>query len=390
MSVASLWFPLALTALALAVAGAVASTSPWLARLLAQQDAERHAPIDGLRGFLALGVFFTHVMTTRGAYAHGAWDASFAPFFATCGQAAVSLFFMITGYLFWRRALRPGALDARALFASRLRRLAPMYLVSVALVLLVAAAMSGFTLQEHPLVLAREVRAWLSFGFLHNGPLNGVADAHAMNAVYWTLAFEWGFYLALPAAALFAGPRAFPLLAAAVLLFGLRTPITLNFLAGALAAIAHERRLLEGRLASPWLAPLPLLALAMVLGMDTAYAPRPILLLFVFFLFVVDGNSLLGLLRARAARALGAVSYSFYLLHCIVLYVAFHAVAAAVPVAALAPERHWAVAALALGATIVASAFTYRYVEHPFAARTVPEPLLGARVAPGGMLLPRT
>jgi peptidoglycan/LPS O-acetylase OafA/YrhL len=373
MAIASPWFPVLVLALCLALGAAIATASPWYRALLAQPSAHRFAAIDGLRGFLALGVFFTHVMTTHGYYAFGRWDASFAPLYVMTGQAGVSLFFMITGFLFWTRVLRGGPLDARALYASRIRRLAPMYFVSVAAVLAVVAVLSRFALHEPLYELARELRPWLSFGFMDTGSVNGVKDAHVMNAVYWTLAYEWSFYLALPLLALFARGAGFALLVACTIFFGLQAPITLNFLAGALAAVAVQRGFLEGRLASPWLTPLPLAALAAVLSMQTAYAVAPIALMFAFFLFVVDGNSLFGLLRTRAARLLGTTSYSFYLLHGIVAYVAFRAIDGALPVGTMTAGQHWSVAAAAATAAVALSALTYRYVEHPFlAARAAP------------------
>ena len=370
MNVASLWFPLVVVILCLGLAAAIARGSPWFRANLAEQSGHRFAAIDGLRGFLALGVLFTHVMTTRGWYVNGHWDASFAPFYVVTGQAGVSLFFMITGFLFWARALR-GPLDTQALYRSRLRRLTPMYLVSVALALTVIAALSGFELRTDPLQLAREVRPWLSFGFIDTGAVNGVQDAHVVNAVYWTLACEWSFYLALPLAAIFARGPAFVLLAATVLFFGLRVPITLNFLAGALVAAAVENRWLTGRLASRWLFPVPLAALGIALAMDTVYSLAGVALLAVFFAFVADGNTLAGLLRTSGARMLGLVSYSFYLLHGIVVFVAYRLIDASVPVASLGAEAHWAVAALAALFAVALSAFTYRHVEHPF---LVPHP----------------
>jgi peptidoglycan/LPS O-acetylase OafA/YrhL len=374
VSIASLWFPAIVTALCLLLCAAILRASPWFRARLAVQSEHRYAALDGLRGFLALGVLFTHVMTTRGWYVDGRWDASFAPFYVVTGQAGVSLFFMITGFLFWTRALQ-GPIDAPALYRSRIRRIVPMYAVSVALALAVIAALSGFRLETDPFQLARDVRPWLSFGFIDTGPVNGVQEAHIVNAVYWTLAFEWSFYLALPLAAMFARGRAFALLAALVLFFGLRTPITLNFLAGALVAAAIENRWLAGRLASPWLAPIPLAALAAVLAMDTAYSLRAVALLGVFFAFVADGNTLAGLLRTGAARLLGLVSYSFYLLHGIVVFVAFRMLDGALPVARLGAIQHWAVAALAALFAVALSAFTYRHVEHRFLApRAAPAP----------------
>ena len=367
MSITSLWFPALVAALCLALCAGILRESPWFRARLAEQAAHRYAALDGLRGFLALGVLYDHVMMTRGWYANGAWDASFAPFHVVAGQAGVSLFFMITGFLFWTRALQ-GPVDARALYRSRLRRLVPMYLVSVVLALAVIAAISGFALNTAPLQLAREVRPWFSFGFLDTGAVNGVREAHMVNAVYWTLAFEWSFYLALPLLGMFARGRAFLVLAALVVFFGLRMPITLNFLAGALVAAAVENRWLSGRLASPWLAPVPLAALAAVLSMDTAYAPRAVALLGVFFAFVADGNTLAGLLRTGAARMLGLVSYSFYLLHGIVIFAAYRMLDGMLPVARLDGVQHWAVAAVAALFAVALSALTYRHVEYPFLA----------------------
>ncbi len=366
MSIQSLGYPLFVAALCVAIAAIVVRMSPWYRHQIAQTD-RRFETIDGLRGFLALGVFFTHVMATHGYYANGRWDTAFAPFYVVTGEAGVSLFFMITGFLFWRKALRTGGkLEARSLYRSRIRRLAPMYFVSVALCLLVIAALSHFALREDPVTVLREIRPWLSFGFMPTADVNGVKDAHIINAVYWTLAYEWSFYLALPLLSLFIKGWRFAFLLAAAIFFGVQAPITLNFVAGALAAVFVERRLLEGRLASPWLAPVPLLALGAVLAMNSAFAPAAVALLFVFFLFVVDGNSMLGLLHTRAAKFLGTVSYSFYLLHATVIFIAFRTVDAFAPVASLGATQHWMIAALAAAATIAISALTYRRIEHPF------------------------
>ncbi len=385
MGLTSLWYPAAVTALCLALCAAIARRDPWYREHLGRVGAARFESIDGLRGFLAIGVFFTHVIATHGYYAHGRWSSSFSPVHAVMAQAGVSLFLMITGFLFWRRALRShGALDARTLYVSRIRRLVPMYAVSVALVLLVVGSLSGFHLREPLVTVLKELRGWMSFGFMHAGDINGVKDAHIVNAVYWTLAYEWSFYLALPLLALFARGWAFALLAAVTVFFGIQAPITLNFLCGALAALAVDRGLLNGRLARGWMAPLPVAAIAMVLAaFDEAYHPAAIGLLFIAFLFVVDGNSLFGLLRTRAAQLFGTVSYSFYLLHCIVLFIAFRAVDGIYPVAQLTGAQHWMIAALAAALATLLSAFTYRRVEYPFIVAQ-PTPRLATLEPMGG------
>jgi peptidoglycan/LPS O-acetylase OafA/YrhL len=360
---AGLW--LGICALCVLAAAGIGRASGFY-RAALEEGAGRFDTIDGLRGFLALGVFGEHAMSMRSLHVAGAWAADVPEFHLRASGAGVALFFMITAFLFWLRVLRKGeAFDLRAFLASRLRRLTPMYLFSVLLALLVVAAASGFALRVAPIELARELRPWLSFGFLPTGELNGVRDAHSVNAVYWTLAYEWLFYLALPLAALFAGGWRALLPVAALLYFGTVAPVVFCFLFGALAAAVYQRGWLR-RLHSLWLAPLPLAALA---GWFFAAALHPLLqygLLFVFFVFVVHGYSVLGLLRSRAARLLGMASYSIYLLHCIVLYVVVGAVARSSGLADFGVLQYGLLSALAALAIVALSVLTYRYVEHPF------------------------
>jgi peptidoglycan/LPS O-acetylase OafA/YrhL len=71
-------------------------------------------------------------------------------------------------------------------------------------------------------------------------------------------------------------------------------------------------------------------------------------------------------LRTGSAKVLGTISYSLYLIHCIALFVTVHAVDSLVPIASLEPLEYWLLAALAAAASVLLSACTYRYVEHPF------------------------
>jgi peptidoglycan/LPS O-acetylase OafA/YrhL len=360
-----LWF--AICALCLLVAAGIARASGFYRGQLAAAGG-RFEMIDGLRGFLALGVFGEHAASMHGLYASGAWGADVPPFYLRASSAGVALFFMITAFLFWLRVLRAGdSFDSRAFFASRLRRLTPMYLASVLMVLAVVAVASGFFLRVEPAVLLRELRPWLSFGFLTVGELNGVRDAHAINAVYWTLGYEWAFYLALPLLALAARGRWAVLPVAAVLCFGMLAPVVFNFLFGALAAVVVHRRYFQERISFKiWLAPLPLAALAAYFFAAGQHPLVQAALLFVFFLFVVHGYSVLGLLRSRPAKVLGMASYSIYLTHCIVLYAAVHAIDRTVPVVGLSALQYWLLTALAAAATVALSMLTYRYVEFPF------------------------
>ncbi|HEX4332402.1 MAG TPA: acyltransferase [Usitatibacter sp.] len=386
MTFASLGFPAIVALLCLAVSAAIASRDPWYREHLTRHG-HRFEAIDGLRGFLAVGVLCAHTMTTRGFYTTGIWGTT-SRVHAAMGESAVTLFFMVTGFLFWRHVIRSaGAFDTRAFYKARIRRLLPMYAVSVAFALFVIAALSGFKVRVDLFTLIHQLREWVSFGFIPTGELNGVKDAHIVNAVYWTLAWEWSFYLALPLLALFARGWGFALLVSVAILFGTQAPVSLAFVAGVLAAEASERGWLQASLSRNWMAPVPIAAIGVALTFETAYHPVSVALLFVAFLFFAAGNTLGGLLTTRAAKLLGAVSYSFYLIHCIVLFVAFRLVEGTIGVASLSPERHWMVAALAATAATALSAITYRRVEYPFIASRAPravaafEPIAAAPAA---------
>ena len=374
MSIADPWPFFAINLLCFAVAFVIARGSSFYRQQLDKVEAGRTEMLDGLRGWLALGVFFAHAVTTYAWYTTGDWDGRIAPFYGRAGQIGVSLFFMITGYLFWGRVVRSkGKLDVASFYLSRVRRIVPMYLVSVLMVLAVVAVLSGFALRVDPATFVRELRAWLSFGFMHAGDINGVKDAHNINAVYWTLAYEWMFYLTLPMLALFSRGPALMVMVVTVLLFCLQTPVTLNFIAGGAAAMLVEKRFFGSALAAKWMTPLPLAAIALVFTCPSAFGLMPTVLMFIFFLFVVHGNSLFGVLATRSSKLLGTVSYSIYLVHCIALFVVMRVLDARIPIVEIDAAGYWTFAALAAVITVLVSALTYRYVEHPFISmKTLP------------------
>ena len=360
----------AINFLCFALAWLIASRSDFFRHLLAEPSPGRTAMLDGLRGWLALGVFFAHAVVMRNYLLGGKWGESPAWLYGMAGQIGVSLFFMITGFLFWRRVLRENyALDTASLLSSRIRRIVPMYLCSVFLSLLVIACLSQFTLQVSLVELIRQLRPWFSFGFAYAGEINGVSDAHYINAVYWTLAFEWGFYIALPLLALLARGRGILLLLPVAILYCLQAPVTLNFIAGAITAMLVEKNILREQLKSSFLTPIPLLALIAVFTLPSAYALLPVCLMTLFFFFIVGGNSLFGLLTSRPAKLLGTISYSIYLTHCILLYVVVQSVHRFIPVSSISLESYWLLAAFVASLCVIVSALTYHYVEHPFIAR---------------------
>lgn len=353
-----------------------AAASPLLRFVDEPPDrAQRHASIDGLRGFLALGVFVYHLVVTHGFIATGVWEAPRSAFYALLGPVGVSVFFMLTGFLFWGKLLRTrGRPDWRALYVGRLFRIGPMYLVVVLAMLGIVAARSGFALHEPAGALAAAVLQWLALGMIDAQPdVNGQAATHVLAGVTWTLWYEWVFYASLVATAALARHRAhlaFAIAAAALCLaaktlwridaFGFAALFALGM---AVASLLHANRMpaLSNRVAST----LALLCMALPFVTSAGgYGSITALLLATFFALVCSGSSLFGLLLTSAAQRLGRISYSLYLMQGLVLTLVF----ASAPVRELAmasPAAYWAAGVACAWILLACAALGYVGIERP-------------------------
>lgn len=297
-------------------------------------------------------------------------------FYTLLGQIAVSLFFMITGFLFWSKAIQTrGKVNSIKLLQSRLRRLVPMY--AVLLVFGVAFIASCLMLRSGYPDLAAQMLRWMSFGFMDLPDVNGLNKSWIINSVYWTLRYEWLFYLLLPWAYRDVAFVVLVLVASTLVLTLHQHIVLLSFVFGAVTAwlssknIAWLMRLAQSRLAS--------VGVFDVLGLlfwrlDTAYTLRAGVMLFVVFFIHTAGNSLFGLLVSAPARLLGATSYSLYLLHSPILFLALYFVNRWAPIASLDALSYWSVVGLAGCLLVLAGTLTFRWVEYPFMSqrRAVP------------------
>ncbi|SAL87795.1 acyltransferase [Caballeronia terrestris] len=131
---------------AFGLATAIVRASAFYSTLVAKEISQKrfHA-IDGLRGYLALGVVFHHIIINLHYYQTGVWGLTASRLTTFLGRGSVAFFFMITAFLFWSRALDAlGHLDSYRFYVSRLRRMVPMYVVSAALVIFTALALTHF------------------------------------------------------------------------------------------------------------------------------------------------------------------------------------------------------------------------------------------------------
>lgn len=343
----------------------------------------RFAAIDGLRGYLAFFVFLHHACVWY-FFSHGVpWRAPPSHLYNHFGQSAVALFFMITAFLFWSKLLdgKRNGIDWRQLYQSRLVRLLPLYWTVLAALLLVLAWRTGFAWQVPWQSQVGPLLSWLWFTAGGMPDLNGVANTAQMVAgVTWSLPYEWLFYLLLPLAGWRMRidlPRwAWLVALAAVVWWLLWRPDRLSmlfFLGGITAAYAVRRpafcQWAQGGVASGLV--LLLLGLTVWLFPGLHDLPGkwlkyvPLLLLSLAFVLIAAGNSLFGLLHLPVSRMLGEVSYSMYLWHGLLLYLALQHFWPTAQVVAWTPQQFW-LAALALVPLLVLWCYaSFRLIEAP-------------------------
>lgn len=342
----------------------------------------RVTALDGLRGYLAIGVLIHHGAIWHYRLRGAPWARPPSTFFTQLGETGVALFFMISAFLFFTRVLNSDSkkLDWTRLYVSRVLRLAPLYFAAMAILFLMVAVRSGFTRRESWGALIDHAVKWMAFSLPGMPDINQVPRTFEMMAgITWSLPYEWCLYAALPIMAL-ALRRSVPawlvlatvtFLAVVVRLNWLSAAALQVFLGGILAAIVarsdHIRRLAM----APWAGALALGLLAIVLvTQPTVYDPIALGLLSVSFTIMACGNGLFGLLTNKIARLLGELSYGLYLLQGIVLYVAFEW-ALLGDAAALSPLEHWAILAACVAVLIPMSLASFTFIEAP-AMRHVP------------------
>lgn len=281
----------------------------------------RNAKVDGFRGILASMVVLFHYSATYNIEKTGMWLPYDIHIIKNMGSVAVSIFFMISGYLFYS-VISKRDICWKRFYLSRLLRIYPLYIIVIPIIAITAYSMGGGTNYDY-LIRYFEFR-W--------GPLFGYDGAYIINSgVQWTLLYEVLFYATLPAIWSLKHRTAtiwltvsivFAYVAHYLYRAGEINPnLFLLFIMGGICRFIVSK---ENRIISSFIMLFPallLLVLACLYADPYSYI-QMISLFFFFFLILVSRNKV-RILSNKYSLVMGDVSYGIYMIHGVVIFLIF-------------------------------------------------------------------
>jgi peptidoglycan/LPS O-acetylase OafA/YrhL len=257
-------------------------------------------------------------------------------------------------------------------------RIVPLYLLAVFLIFLIVGFITHFTLHETFGALMTQLGQWIMIMEPNVNRLNGTK--FIICGVQWSLAYEWMFYcsLALIGGAFFRlKPSLITLLLATAFLIVFALIIhsyypnrlwwrLCPFLSG-LAAAFVARNEKARKFFSHWWATIILLALGYIaiFVYPLIFSLVPMICMTVVFIGLTCGNDLFGLLSWKPCRQLGQISYSLYLLHGLVLFVAFYFILGFSQAASFSIVQHWLTICVCGIFVVILCSLSYCYIEKP-------------------------
>ena len=329
----------------------------------------RQSPIDGLRGILATSVFAYHFYITYGFANTGKWISPTIPLLNNMGAVPVSLFFMITGYLFFNK-LKQAQTDWIKLYSGRAKRIYPLYLSLAILCAVIFIGQNGVAIDWAGLLLW--LGKWLGFNV---PPLPHFYAKPLIAGAVWTLIYEWAFYSILPLVAflwhrqpkLTVKYSLFVLATTAVAIYLFMHSIPQLYLLFILAMIpayfAPRFKALQQRFTPLMHGLVPLLALGIMIY-TKPYSLTQMLCITLLFSVIASGYDFFNALQNKVLIFLGEISYSIYLMHGLVIYLALLVVPSfnfAWPMGV-----YYVYLPLVFLLTVILSVLTHNYIEKPF------------------------
>jgi len=338
----------------------------------------KHPEIDGLRGYLAFCVFLHHAYIWFYFLHHGEWKEPDSNLFNQLGQTAVVLFFIITAFLFTSKLIQAKnkEFDWKKYIISRFYRLFPIYFFSILVVFTIVAILSDFQIKDSFFNIVKSLLDWLFFTISGPSDINGIEDTYLINTgVAWTLPYEWMFYFLLPLFGLFFKVKTnTKILIYFTLIF--LVIVTLNksslknfipFLGGVLCSIIFKEKDKYTFLKNASFAILAIaLMILSVYFFNSGKKIIPIICSTFLFATIVARNSYFGILSSVFSRRFGQITYSFYLLHGIILFITFKFLIEYDTAVKLSHTNYWLIVTACIFPIVLCSQLCYKFIELPF------------------------
>lgn len=167
----------------------------WLSQLYSlSNERKRIQPMEGLRGFAVLLVFFVHFQALLGhlSAAHPRIWKTFS-FLGNIGNTGVDLFFVLSGFLVYGALLRKQGSSILRFLKRRVERIYPTFLVVFAIYLLLSTFFPGEN-KIHGTAFSASLYILQNLLLLP-----GIFAIPPIITVAWSLSYEFCFYLTIPA-----------------------------------------------------------------------------------------------------------------------------------------------------------------------------------------------
>ncbi|EMQ0911107.1 acyltransferase [Klebsiella pneumoniae] len=253
-------------------------------------------------------------------------------FYINSGKVGVLVFFMISGYLFYRVVYRENV-SLFGVLMNRIKRIIPMYWFS--LLLIMACCFVFF----NPVFSMEGIIDIVSWALFWGGNSIAGTDSSLVNSgVEWTLRVEWMLYVSIIIISLLTNGMSnknkdivvvvsiggLLIVSAAIRLYSdfyIDPRPVIGFFTGFIAyRMQSEIKAMKYKRTFS-LAAMVSLLLSLVVSSHSFYYIIPFFLCSVFFIVISSGNDIFGILSNKTVVSIGEVSYSIYLIHGIVLFI---------------------------------------------------------------------
>lgn len=332
--------------------------------------------IEGLRGLLAIMVVFHHFVIWKKFAETGRWLAPDSNFLNQLGNQSVTIFFLVTGFLFGTKLVSSTAINWTHFFKARFMRLFPAYFISILLLIGLVFYVQDFTLHDTPAAIVQQIAHWISFTYLDSPDINSLEHTSYLTAgVFWSLRYEWLFYFSIPLLGVILFKRkASPivLIACVLLVFlffvcGSYEYIYFIYFAMGMACVAFSKNdYFRNQFQQPLfsLASIGLFAFNAIYLYDSSNF-YSLVFLALGFIPIACGNHYFGLLETKGVQLLGRLSYSIYILHGLFLFFIYGTVCGMEQIATMSIITYAIYSSGTLILILLAAYVVYTFIEAP-------------------------